>query len=153
MMGSSAAWFSCPPTGDDRGNAVRKGIDAWLRSAALSRLVGAFGASMPDQQNVAGLVAWLLEFSEQWDFRKRQGERWQVGDSELTAEQLIAVEQAATAFGLVGVDEPAARDLYYVVALGGARLSCLLRPRFAAELVEKCQLRPKMLAFLASARL
>ncbi len=161
-MISVLAPFLCPPLGGSRATAVREAIRAWVESPALARLVEAFGGRVPSDPNLGALVLWLLDFSERWDFRRLQrdgartaiaeGARWLLSDDQASPEQRAVVEDCAVQLGLAGVGDPSQRDYDYVLVLGGARLSCLLRPRYAAKLMQQSGIRTKAVALLASAR-
>ena len=154
--------LECPPLGEERVKHIYESIDEWLRSSALPILVKSFGAEIPSHLNTIELGAWLLDFSERWDFRKLQqaatakdtgeGSRWLVTDSSTIEAQRDVIEQSARELGLIGIEIPG-KNFYDVLwVLGGARLSCLLRPRLAAHLVTKHALRCGTIALLASAR-
>jgi len=161
-MSNEVIYFQCPPVDVDRVAFVYDRIEAWARSTALSQLVGEFGEKIPSDTGVESLVEWLLNFSERWDFRRLQREaaakdtgenaRWLLSDSNLTPEQQSLIEESAKVLGLLGVSEPREKSYDYVLVLGGARLSCLLRPRLAAEIVKARNLQPKAVLLLASAR-
>lgn len=154
--------LECPPLGEERVKHIYKSIDEWLRSSALSTLVKSFGSEMPSHLNTIELGAWLLDFSERWDFRKLQqeatakdtgeGSRWLVTDSATIESLRDIIEQSARELGLIGVEIPSEHTYDFLWILGGARLSCLLRPRLAAHLVTKHALYCRTIALLASAR-
>src|ERR1039458_7969775 len=112
-MRSGVVHFGCPPVGTARQQAVRGAIEQWVRSPTLLQLIQAFDATPPDDADLAALVAWLLEFSERWDFRRMQREaktkdtgesaRWLLDDSGLIEERRGLVGEAATTLGLVGL--------------------------------------------------
>lgn len=155
-------YLECPSLAVDRVQAIHQSIDSWMRSTALSRLVESFGEEVPEELDTASLVSWLLSFSERWDFRRMQqnaaakdigeGARWLLDNSQLTPRQKTLIEESATILGLTNIGEPTEQSYDYVLVLGGARLSCLLRPRLAAELVRDRQLQPKAVVMLGSAR-
>jgi hypothetical protein len=161
-MNSNAINLKCPPVQNDRISLIYDAIDTWVRSSALSRLVEEFGAKIPDELAVETLVEWLLNFSERWDFRKLQqeatandigeGARWLLNSSQVAPQQKSLIEESAKILGLIGVDEPAEDSYDYVLILGGAKLSCTLRPRLAAKLIQQRQIQPKAVVLLGSAR-
>lgn len=161
-MNRDVVSFRCPPIGNDRVSSVRAAIERWNRSPTLFKLIEAFGTTIPNEPNLDAMVAWLLQFSERWDFRKLQhdakandigeGARWLLDDSQLTQHQRDLIQECAVNLGLIGVAKPE-RQLYdYVLVLGGARLSCLLRPRFAAQLISSRHIQTKSVILLASDR-
>lgn len=161
-MTDNAVYLQCPPVEGDRVSFVYEKIDAWARSTALARLAKEFGSEVPSGLDTQAIVEWLLEFSERWDFRKMQREastkdtgeaaRWLLDDSEITPEQKDVIEESARALGLIGVNEPAEQHYDYVLILGGAKLSCLLRPRLAAQIIEAKGMQPKAVVALGSSR-
>lgn len=161
-MTDNGLYLQCPPIGEDRVSLVYERIDSWARSNALSRLVKEFGSDIPSALDTKALIEWLLDFSERWDFRKMQREaatkdtgeaaRWLLDDSKVTPEQKDTIEESAKALGLIGVNEPIEDSYDYVLILGGARLSCLLRPKLAAYIVQDKRMEPKAVVALGSAR-
>jgi len=103
-----------------------------------------------------------LGFSERWDFRKLQqeatakdtgeGSRWLVNDSSLTETQRDIIKESAKELGLIGIEIPSKNTYDFLWVLGGARLSCRLRPRLAAHLVTEHALHCDIVALLASGR-
>lgn len=154
--------LECPPLDNDRVRRMYETLDEWLRSPALASLIRSFGSEIPSHLATVDLAAWLLDFSERWDFRRLQqgtlakdtGERsrWLITDSSLTESQRSIVNEAARELGLIGIEIPSKYAYDFVWVLGGARLSCLLRPRFAAYLVNEHALQCGAIALLASGR-
>lgn len=154
--------LECPPLEEERVEHIYEAIDKWLRSSALSTLVKSFGSEIPSHLDTVDLGAWLLDFSERWDFRKMQREatakdtgeasRWLVKDADITTSQRDLIEEAAKELGLIGIEIPGKNTYDFFWVLGGARLSCLLRPRLAARLITEHALHCKAIALLASAR-
>ena len=103
-----------------------------------------------------------MGFSERWDFRKLQqeatakdtgeGSRWLVNDSSLTETQRDIIKESAKELGLIGIEIPSKNTYDFLWVLGGARLSCRLRPRLAAHLVTEHALHCDIVALLASGR-
>jgi hypothetical protein len=154
--------LECPPLEGDRVQRMYETLDEWLRSPALASLITSFGSEIPSHLTTVDLGAWLLDFSEQWDFRKLQegtlaedtGERsrWLITDTSLTQSQRSIVMEAARELGLIGMGFPGKNAYDFVWVLGGARLSNLLRPRFAAHLLTEHALQCGGIALLASGR-
>jgi len=159
---NNVIYLKCPPIEEDRVSSVYAAIETWARSSALSQLINSFGSKVPDKLDVETLVTWLLNFSKQWDFRRLQQEavakdigesaRWLLNDSDLTPLQQDLIEKSAKILGLIGISEPIEQFYDYVLVLGGARLSCLLRPRLAAKLIKERHIQPKAIILLASSR-
>ena len=154
--------LDCPPLHVDRVQRMYETLDQWFRSPALASLVTGFGSEVPTRLSTVDLGAWLLDFSERWDFRRLQqgtlakdtGERsrWLITGSALTESQRGLSMEAARKLGLIGLEVPSKHAYDFVWVLGGARLSCLLRPRFAAHLVTEQALQCGTIALLASGR-
>jgi len=154
--------FECPPLADDRVQRIYETLDRWLAAPTLAALVQSFGGAIPSQLSRTELVAWLLDFSERWDLRSLQagalskdtGERsrWLITDASLTEAHRSAIQAAANELGLIGAEIPSKRAYDFAWVLGGARLSCLLRPRLAAQLVTRLGVRFGSIALLAAAR-
>lgn len=156
-------YFCCPPFNGDRITVVHSEIKRWIKSRALSNLITLFKSKFPSQNDLTQLVEWLLEFSEKWDFRGRlhksqaskditEGARWQLDDSEFTDEDSSLILNSARQLGLVETREPSEKQYSYILVLGGARLSCLLRPRLAAEIIKKNNIKTRAVVLLASGR-
>lgn len=157
-----AIYFDCPESKTKRIPEIINKINEWTQSAALKKILDSFGASIPDGLSTANTVEWLLNFSDEWDYRKKQREakdtktneaaRWLLNDSELTPQQAETVMNGIADLGLTGISIPLRRDYHYIVALGGARLSCLLRPRYAQKIMEQFSLKPKAVIMLSGNR-
>lgn len=137
-------------------------IRAWLYSDGLQNIVHAFGGHYPDTKSIDFLAKWLLAFSEKWDYRNHQkqardektGEntRWQVSSDTITPEQKDAVEKGIAALGLTGIQTPVERNFDYIITLGGARFSCLYRPRYMYELLTRHGISAKSAILLSGMR-
>jgi hypothetical protein len=161
-MRKTTIYLKCPDIETDRIPFIYSEIEDWVRSPELLKLVESFGVKILDALPIEDFVKWLSEFSELWDFRKLQQEakekntnenaRWLLNDSHITPDQKELIEKASRILGLVGVSEPSKHFYDYILALGGARLSCLLRPQFAAELIKEKKVDTKGIIMLASSR-
>lgn len=157
-----AIYFECAETRKDKKQILVQRMNQWIRSNGFNSILASFGTSAPDFKNIKDAIEWLLEFSNEWDYRKKQknakdaktneAARWLVNDTEITQEQTEAVMNGIEELGLVNVDTPLRLDYDYVVALGGARLSCLLRPQYAHEVISKYSLNPKAIIMLSGFR-
>lgn len=154
--------LECPSMSGDRVRQMYATLDRWLAAPTLAALVQSFGSEIPTQLTRVELAAWLLDFSERWDFRALQAEtlsndtgersRWLITETSLTERQRDAIQAAANELGLIGAEIPSKRAYDFAWVLGGARLSCLLRPRLAAQLVTELGVRFGSIALLAAAR-
>jgi hypothetical protein len=123
-----------PPLPPD-GSGLVPAIDRWARSKALREVVHEFDQRPPLDRDLAGLLEWLEQFSERWDFRR--GERNVVVAPQLTQVTEKVVRVAAEALGLVGGGAARAGRYDQVLILGGRARGCLSRPRLAAKLIEE----------------
>lgn len=120
-------------------------MERWIDSPELAKIVASFGEKIPINLSIKEKIEWLLTFSECWDYRKNQktldsktGEnaRWKVNSGNITEEQKNAVKAGIFPLGLTGVQIPQCKLFDYILVLGGARFSCLYRPRYAKELLK-----------------
>jgi hypothetical protein len=134
----------------------------WLETPSLRELVEVFGGSPPNETDLVALSKWYLDFSDCWDFRSRQGQafdkkvgegaRWLLSNDELSKEQEELALSTALKLGLRDNSEPSRDRFDYVWVLGGAKLSCLLRCRLAAQTIQQAGDSPKSAVLLASTR-
>lgn len=119
----------------------------WLNSPELGSLVKAFGSEIPQELALEQKLDWLCQFSERWDYRKKQSKtldlktgeraRWMISDAGLSEEQKRSAMQVASYLGMLESILPARKFYDSVLVLGGARMSCLYRTRYARELLRK----------------
>lgn len=109
-------------------------IDAWLGSPAIAALVRAFGGE-PKVTEDPDFSAWLEGFAKRhWDFRK--GKERDNAEQVMFEKQLSGlITDAAEALGLA--DPLPSRSMSYdsILVLGGLIRGCIVRPRYAAELI------------------
>ena len=114
--------------------ATVESIEAWLGNEPIGALVRAFGGRAPDCP-VAERLAWMDDFSaEHWDFRVG-AERNLAVPADFDQVTTGLVLDAAAALGLTATTPPRRRAYSHVLILGGLVRACLLRPRYAAELI------------------
>ena len=110
-------------------------IERWVDSDALAELVAAFGGpAAKSGQPLGDRLADLAAFSEVWDFRAG-AERNLAATREFAESHVALILDAAAALGLVHSGAPRFDRYDHVVVLGGLVRACILRPRFAAELI------------------
>lgn len=134
----------------------------WMNCREMKNLLECFGGKLPDDNNILTQASWLLEFSERWDYRKVQrtaqdlktGEaaRWLISSSSITKTKEEVIKKAAEKLGLVGCEVPMKRVYDYIVVLGGARLSCLLRPEYAVYVIGRFVEKPQSVFLLSGMR-
>ena len=120
-------------------------IQCWINSKELKDIVHSFGGAYPNTTSINDLAKWLLNFSERWDYRRHQQQsrdkktqenvRWKINNDTITDEQKDIVKNSISSLGLIGVQVPIEKNFDYVIALGGARFSCLYRPQYMHELL------------------
>lgn len=155
-------YFECGKDEHETREKVIREIETWIKSPELKNIVQAFGGLYPSEDNIKKLAARLLEFSDIWDYRGRQktakdvktGEaaRWMVKNDSITEEQEGIIYEGIDRLGLKGVTDPIFNVYDYIVALGGARMSCLFRPRFARCLLRQMEKSPKAIVMLSGMR-
>lgn len=144
--------FAMPSEQVDKSLAVtiRAKIRAWITSKWFVDLVHMFGGDV-DYGDLDRNLQQLEAFSDRWDFRRIARERgastddnlqsgmgsarWLSATTGLSANADARIIEAARHLGLVQATEPSRSSYDYVIVLGGARLSCKLRPLRAAEIV------------------
>jgi hypothetical protein len=144
----------CPPFNEGRSAQLRAQLHDWLHSPAMNELVALHGSTLREGASLAETLSFLEDFSERWDFRRKARERqaasgnersqdvggsarWQITETGLPPEEEGRVRALARELGLVDSQVPVHASFDYFLILGGARLSNLLRPQHAAELVQK----------------
>lgn len=140
---------------------VREYIKEWVFSESLEGLVTAFGGTLNPGESLEDRVKRLAAFSERWDYRRqgnshdsRTGEnaRWLI-EADLSMEQKQLVKKAAEDLGLTGKEIPKEKEFDYILVLGGARMSCLNRTRYARELCDKHGIETGQIVCLTGMRL
>lgn len=136
-------------------------IEAWLNSGELANIVSSFGGKVPKGVSLREKAGWLLSFSECWDYRNKQktrdqktGEnaRWKVNNDGITEKQCQVIKSGISALGLLGVEQPKEKEFDYIIALGGARFSCLYRPQYINHLITQTEIKTKEIILLSGMR-
>jgi len=78
--------------------------------------------------------------------------RWEIEETSLSKDDEARVVDLADQLGLVSNAPPRRRDIDFLLILGGARLSNLLRPQYAAELIQASAVAPKHIVLLGGSR-
>lgn len=111
-------------------------IDRYCASPPVLALARAFGASV-DKWSQSSLVDDVAAFaSTTWDFRSGQ-ERDVASRVTFDDDQESLILDAAEALGLRVSAPPSRRDYDSIIALGGLVRACVVRPRFARQLVDQ----------------
>jgi len=160
-MSKSMTLF-CPSLNSDRVLEFKSNIQDWLSASSLQELTESFGSTAPLGSSLEELSRWYLDFSDCWDFRGHQnqafdqkvgeGARWLLNNDDLTEGQKELALRAALDLGLMDNSVPAKPESDFIWVLGGAKLSCLLRTRLAAQTIQSSHKPPQAVVLLASSR-
>lgn len=156
-------YFYCGKDTEETKQVIFQHIKAWIYSDEFNDILLAFGSKRLNKSNLKEDIEYILAFSECWDYRTKQknaidkktGEaaRWLLEEEPLNTNQIDAVSRGVYKLGLAGIEKPLAQNYDYVLALGGARYSCLYRPKHAVATIEKYEMNPKALVMLSAMRL
>ena len=136
-------------------------IEQWINSEELAKIVISFGGDIPKNVSLKEKAKWLLSFSECWDYRKiqkvansrtKENARWEVDNKGITDRQRKVVESGIAVLGLIGTEQPQEKNFDYIIALGGARFSCLYRPKYVNELLTKSEIKAEEIILLSGMR-
>lgn len=122
--------------GSDTRESILDEVERWVSGAPIAALLAAFGAE-PPVGPTRDRLDWLEQFSaENWDFRA--GKERNLAAAQTFAEPVQAtIFSVATALGMVSTQPPRAARYDHVLILGGLVRACLLRPRYAADLLRQ----------------
>lgn len=134
----------------------------WLYSDQLTNIIQTFKGDLPDTDSILERADWLLKFSDCWDYRtiqknahdQKTGEhaRWQIDSTNISEEQKSAVNDGIHALGLIDIQTPIENNFDYIIALGGARFSCLYRTKYVHELLSRQKISAKSVVLLSGMR-
>jgi hypothetical protein len=111
-------------------------IDRWTHAAALTELIAEFGGSASDELDRGGLLAWLDEFSERWDYRSgRERNLVSAPQFEPLTEKLVLA--ATRSLGFHDPLPPQGGYYDHVLVLGGLARGCFSRALHTASLLEE----------------
>lgn len=148
---------------------IEEKIQSWVFSPEIEELIQAFGGIIPNSLSLVERLNWIVSFSDIWDYRNRQRSgrgnsqesslgsqteekaRWLI-DEKLTQSQEKAVWVVAEQMGLIGKQMPERKQYDFIVVLGGARMSCLFRMKYARELCTSFGIQTKEIIGLAGMR-
>ncbi|MEV0649656.1 hypothetical protein AB0I28_30810 [Phytomonospora sp. NPDC050363] len=123
----------CDGVPEDRESAAA-GVAAWIGSAPMRALVAEFGGRFPEGPTAEALAALDAFSAEHWDFRDGR-ERAEARRHAFEPATAALIVDAARALGLLSARPPRHRDYTQVLILGGMVRACLVRTRFAADLL------------------
>ncbi len=129
-------------------------ISSWLFSNELSTLVELFGGKIDKKMPLKALIEYLNDFVEIWDYRKIQangGERWNIYDDEFVEKNSSNIMNAVKKLGLKDITDPIISP-DYILPLGGARMTNLIRPQYAKVISDRNSLRKHCVVALGGMR-
>lgn len=107
----------------------------WVGSPPIRSLVAAFGGTWP-AGDLREVLTRIDNFSaEHWDFRNNR-ERNLAERPDLSPDRAGLILDAADALGMVHEVPPLHEEYDHVLILGGLVRACVLRPQFAARLLQ-----------------
>lgn len=136
-------------------------IREWIFTPEFIALLQDFGKNEIPEDSLKGQVRELMEFSERWDFRGKQAKemsenaesaRWMIADYDFNRQQKDRVMKAANKLGLIGCTMPSKKEYDYMLVLGGARMSCLFRMKYAKQICDSYNIKVKSMVGLAGMR-
>ena len=134
--------ITCPPSNISKELRIRQlfeNIEVWCRSEALSDLFSEFNITIDQNLDLKSYIEYIsTHASRLWDFRKQtsSGQRWDVSDSGEIESKADFIFASARKLGLADITEPVFRP-DYILPLGGARLTNLLRPQMARYVIDE----------------
>ena len=157
----------CPARSPDRLRGLERQISEWSSCEALAELVALTDPALQLPTATRDRLAALEQFSSAWDFRGRArsqyaasggsqdsggSARWLIEETSMDATINGRILHLADKLGLVVADAPIGQSFDSVLVLGGARLSNLLRPQRAAELLKRATIKAAEVVLLSSTR-
>lgn len=133
-------------TGHEAIAEVKTNIIGWINSKIFQEVIRAFGWKDVLDQDLRKRIDILVAQSDEWDFRNKtakiesvgtikESTRWTSHAQLLTPTQIKLVEKIAKKFKLSCASTPIYDEYRAILVLGGARLSCLLRTKWAKEIL------------------
>lgn len=125
-------------TKEQRVERLFSNISNWLFSSELSTLVELFGGKINKEMPLKEIIEYLNDFVEVWDYRKIQadgGERWNIYDDEFVERNSSNIMSVVEKLGLKDITEPIISP-DYILPLGGARMTNLIRPQYARAIAD-----------------
>ncbi len=144
--------------GDENVSNIAEQIQKWISTLEFDMLLKMFGKERIHGQSLKDQIRELMEFSSIWDFRGKQKKgdienaRWTVENYGFSEQQKDIIMKAANKLGLVGGTMPSKKEYDYVFVLGGARMSCLFRMKYAKQICDIYGIKAKYVVGLAGLR-
>jgi hypothetical protein len=126
---------------------TRSYIRHWIELPVFQSLIRSFNWQDMTEASLNERIDRLVDMSAEWDFRRRtaktesmgtsnEATRWTSHGELLTEVQTQAAKLAADELGLSKSSFPNCKSYQSALILGGARLSCLLRTTWGAQVLE-----------------
>lgn len=151
--------IKCPGSGLNtqcRIDELKDNLIQWLSSKEMTELLSLFnGEDIIYKGDLLQYIKELNRFVKRWDFRKKQsdgGERWNIYDDSKVTENEKIIWDCAKGLGMIDVSTTKINP-DYILPLGGARMTNLLRPKMAKELLDFYQWDSKLIVALSGNRL
>ena len=137
----------------DRIEGLMNGCFEWVYSDPIKNLLSLYGgenlASALGKDRIHD-IEMLHEFVKIWDFRGGK-ERWTVEDEEFVLDNQDYIMTQAERLGLVDVVVPQIEP-DYILPLGGARKSNIVRPKMARKVIDLYNYKDKTIVALSGTR-
>ena len=136
-------------------------IKEWIFTSEFIVLMQAYGKIGVQENSLKSQINELIEFSTRWDFRGKQineiaknseNARWTISDFGFSSQQKEKVMKAANKLGLIGCTTPSKKEYDYILVLGGARMSCLFRMKYAKQICDIYGIKTKSIIGLTCMR-
>ncbi len=146
---------------DSSVGSITRQIEDWISEPDFVALLSSFGKAEIKEKLLRNRISELIEFSSIWDFRGRQKKkgsnnaenaRWTVEDYGFNRQQIEKIMVTAEKLGLLGCFMPLKKRYDYILVLGGARMSCLFRMKYAKQICEQFGVKVKSIIGLAGMR-
>jgi len=122
-------------------------IKQWIEAPVFQTLINSFDWRDDSEASLGKRIDALVAMSDEWDFRRRtaknesmgtssEATRWTSHNELLTEAQAQMAQRTAYEFGMSKSSSPKHQQYKAALVLGGARLSCLLRTRWSAQVLE-----------------
>lgn len=140
---------------------ISEKIRKWIFTLEFTILLQSFGKTKIQGDSLKSQIEDLVKFSSLWDFRGKQKKdvtgnsenaRWTIANSDFSEQQEENIMRAAAQLGLIGCTMPSKKNYDYIFVLGGARMSCLFRMRYAKQICDMYNVRTKSIIGLAGMR-
>ena len=140
---------------------ISEKIRKWIFTPEFTTLLQSFGKTKIQGDSLKSQIENLVEFSSIWDYRGKQKKdvsgnsenaRWTIVNYNFSEQQIENIMRAAARLEMIGCTMPSKKKYDYIFVLGGARMSCLFRMRYAKQVCDMYNVRAKSIIGLAGMR-